>query len=101
MKRKNIEPLPMDVLQQAASVLRVLAHPHRLKMVELLMGRQLTVGELAADLALAPHAVSQHLNQMKAHGIFHARRDGRSVYYNVISPHAITLLQCIAKHRPK
>lgn len=90
----------MEALEQAASVLRVLAHPHRLKLVELLDADRHTVGELAERLGLAPHAVSQHLNQMRAHGILDSQRDGRSVHYRVISPHARTLLGCIRKHSP-
>lgn len=99
-KKKEVQPISMDTLEQAAKVLRVLAHPHRLKLVELLESDRHTVGELALQLELAPHAVSQHLNQMRAHGILEARRNGRVVYYRVISPHALTLIQCIRKHSP-
>ena len=88
----------MQVLEQAASVLRILSHPHRLKIVELLSGGRKTVGELTECLGLAQNAVSQHLNSMKAHGILDRTRDGRFVYYTVVHPHAKTLLGCIRKH---
>lgn len=88
----------MAVLENAAAVLRVLAHPHRLKMVELLHARRLTVGELAERIGIAPHACSQHLNIMKAHGILKRARNGRSIYYEVDNPNALTMLDCIRKH---
>ena len=90
--------IPMPALESAAGMLRVLAHPHRLRMVELLLRRRLPVGRLAQLLGLAPNAVSQHLNQMKAHGILAAQRRGRTVYYRVVHPNARTLIGCIRRH---
>jgi DNA-binding transcriptional ArsR family regulator len=90
--------IPMETLERSAQVLRVLAHPHRLKIVECLDLKRCTVGELTEQLGLAPNAVSQHLNFMKAHGILDSQRVGRNVYYRVVHPSAITLLNCIRKH---
>ncbi len=95
---KQNPPIPMQALEQCAAVLRVLAHPHRLKIVELLIEHDLTVGELAEQLDLRPAAVSQHLNHMKAHGLLASVRDGRQVYYGVANPHAINVIDCIRKH---
>ncbi len=104
MKRTPLhDPLAVETLRQAADVLRVLAHPQRLQLVDLLMladgrGEPLSVGELAEATNLAPAAVSQHLNQMRARGIVDADREGRTAYYHVISPHAQQLLACIREH---
>ncbi len=92
------DPLGMDVLQQAADVLKVLAHPHRLKLIELLMVRKHSVGELADELGLAANAVSQHLNQMRAHRILDVERVGRTAYYKVVNPNAANVIRCIRKH---
>ncbi len=88
----------MTELEKAADVLRVLAHPHRLDIVQRLMRQRQSVGELAAALELAPNAVSQHLSNMKAHGIVEAQRDGRTVYYRVYNPNALNLIDCVRKH---
>ena len=95
---KTAQRLPAEVLAQAADTLRVLAHPHRLKIVELLLEGRHSVGELAEILGQAPSAVSQHLNQMKAHGILRSERAGRIVLYQVIDPNTKTLIGCIRKH---
>ena len=86
------------VLAEASRVLRVLAHPHRLRIVELLMDERHAVGELAGAMGLAPAAVSQHLSQMRAHGILDVERDGRTAYYRVTNPNAINVIRCIRKH---
>jgi len=92
------ELIDPDVLQRAADVLRVLAHPARLRIVELLLIERHRVADLADALDLAPNAVSQHLNLMKAHGLLAAERDGRKVHYRVINPHAGNVIDCIRRH---
>jgi len=88
----------METLDRVAAALRVLAHPHRLKMVELLDGRRLSVGELAKALDLPPAACSQHLNRMRAHGLLRAVRRGRTVHYAIANPSARNVIQCIRRH---
>lgn len=97
-KKADDKPIPMDVLERTARVLRVLAHPHRLKIVELLAGGELAVGELAQQLEIAPNACSQHLTNMRAHGILDCRRNGKAIYYEVVDPNALNVLGCIRKH---
>lgn len=86
------------VLDRVARMLRVLGHPHRLRMIELLADGELPVGELAREVGIAPNACSQHLNMMRAHGLLDARRDGKVMFYRVIHPQALTVLSCIHQH---
>lgn len=98
MQRHAANQIPMETLERVAAALRVLAHPHRLKLVELLDGRRWSVGELARALDLPPAACSQHLNRMRAHGLVRAVRRGRTVYYAIANPSARNVIQCIRRH---
>ncbi len=97
-KRKRTKAIPPNVLERMATALRVLAHPHRLGIVERLMEQDLTVGELAVALDIPPNACSQHLNLMRAHGLLAGRRVGRAVYYRVDNPSATNVIRCIRRH---
>ena len=88
----------MNALEHAASMMRVLAHPHRLRICELLRSGDLSVGALAEELGLPPAAVSQHLAILRAHGVLAPRRSGKIVYYRVIHPTPCWLLSCIRRH---
>jgi DNA-binding transcriptional ArsR family regulator len=90
--------LPAATLERCADALRVLAHADRLRIVEQLEQRRLTVGELAERIDLPPAAVSQHLNLMRAHGLLSVERRGRLAYYRATSPHALAVLRCIRRH---
>jgi ArsR family transcriptional regulator len=95
---KRPKPIPAEVLEAVAAALRVLAHPQRLRIVELLEQDELPVGALAESLNMAPSACSQHLNLMRAHGLLEARRNGKTVHYRVTNPHALNVLQCIRRN---
>lgn len=90
--------IPMARLEQAAAVLRVLAHPHRLRICEVLLNGRVSVKEIAGHLHIPSNAASQHLNMMKAHGILGCERDGKTVYYRVIDPRPGWLLACMREH---
>ncbi len=90
--------MPEMSFERIAPVLKVLGHPDRLRIVELLMREEVTVTDLAERLGLAGNAVSQHLSGMAAHEIVARRREGRCVYYSVIHPAARNLMQCMYRN---
>jgi DNA-binding transcriptional ArsR family regulator len=98
MTRAALSHLDLPMLERAAKVLRVLAHPERLQLVDLLLRRPVAVGELARLIGRPQAVVSQHLTNMRAHGIVESRRAGRHVHYYVINPNAEALLDCLRKH---
>ena len=63
--------IDLDNLAQAAECLKTLAHPHRLRMVEILLKDRCTVGELAEKCAIPSNIASGHLR------LIHRERDGR------------------------
>ncbi|MBI1247862.1 metalloregulator ArsR/SmtB family transcription factor [bacterium] len=92
---ENKPPLDMDALGQAAECLKALAHPVRIRMVQLLLAGRFTVGEIAADCSIAENLASEHLRLMQRCGFFTSERDGRRVYYSVAEPHLKDIMSCI------
>lgn len=82
-------------LAMAAECLRVLAHPVRLRMVQLLLHGRYTVGELAEDCQVPNNVASEHLRLMQRCGFFSSEREGRRVYYHVVEPHLANIMACI------
>ena len=69
-----------------ADLVRVLAHPKRLMIVDLLGDRSATVTEIADWLGLSLQNTSQHLRVMRDRGVVVPRRDGREVRYALVNP---------------
>jgi DNA-binding transcriptional ArsR family regulator len=85
----------LDALGEAAECLRTLAHPHRLRMVQMLLQDRFTVGELADACGIASHMASEHLRLMQRSGFLAAEKEGRCVYYTVAEPHLSKILSCV------
>lgn len=85
----------LTALAQAAECLKTLAHPHRLRMVQMLLAGRYTVGELAEACGIPSPMASEHLRLMQRCGLLTSERAGRSVYYLVAEPHLIHILTCI------
>ena len=85
----------LEALSQAAECLRTLAHPHRLRMVQMLLGGQYSVGELAEACEIPSHMASEHLRLMQRCGFLKAEKEGRFVYYSVAEPHLASIMACI------
>ncbi len=66
-----------------ANLFRVLGHPARVRILELLREGELSVGTLQAELELDSGGTSQHLAALRRIGLVASRRDGNSVYYRV------------------
>jgi len=94
---KTTKPLSLDALAQAAECLRTLAHPHRLRMIEMLLRDRYTVGELAEACDIPSPMASGHLRLMQRCGLLNQERDGRNVYYCVAEPCLGDFLACIRK----
>jgi DNA-binding transcriptional ArsR family regulator len=69
-----------------------LADPTRLQIVECLLERPRTVGEIVTTLGLRQARVSNALACLKWCGYVVARRDGRQVWYVVTDPRIRTLI---------
>ena len=82
-------------LEQAAECLRVLAHPHRLRMIQMLLRGQYTVGELADACELPSAMASEHLRLMRRCGFLTSTKEGRKVFYEVAEPHLRNILACV------
>jgi DNA-binding transcriptional ArsR family regulator len=85
----------LDALNQAAECLRTLAHPHRLRMVQMLLQGRYTVGELAEACEIPSHMASEHLRLMQRCGFLAAEKESRFVYYTIAEPHLADIMNCV------
>ena len=82
-------------LGRAAECLKTLAHPHRLRIVQMLLGGRYTVGQLAEACEIPSHMASEHLRLMQRCGFLDMEKEGRCVYYTIAEPHLASIMVCI------
>ena len=70
-------------LKQLTHLFRALSHPTRLRIVNLLHGQSLCVGELQEVLGLSQPFISRHLAILRAANLVRGRRQGPRVCYSM------------------
>lgn len=84
-----------DVLARAADIIKLLGHPERLKIVEVLERGEASVSQIREAVGLPQAIVSQHLARLRGAGVVAARRDRVNVRYRVVEPKVHHILKCI------
>lgn len=78
-----------------AAILKALAHPSRLLIVEKLAEKPHCVCELTEMVGSDTSTVSKHLSILRNAGIISDRKQGTSVYYSLEAPCLLRLLTCV------
>jgi len=78
-------PAPSVDAEQARMLLRALADPIRLQVIEALGSGERCVCDLTAALGLAQSKLSFHLKVLKEAGLLQDRQQGRWIYYRLRS----------------
>lgn len=81
------------VHELTANLFRVLGHPARVRILELLREGERSVGSLQAELNLDSGGTSQHLSTLRRIGLVESRREGTSVFYRVDDDRVFELLE--------
>jgi len=75
-----------------AALFRILGHPVRVRILDLLRDGPRSVGDLQAALGLDSSGTSQHLGALRRHGLLESAKEGTSVFYSVKDPRTFELL---------
>jgi len=75
-----------------AHLFRVLGHPARVRVLELLRDGEQSVSRLQSELGLDSSGTSQHLGALRRIGVVSVRREGTSAFYSIEDGRVFDLL---------
>jgi DNA-binding transcriptional ArsR family regulator len=94
MDIKNLNP---EDLERASNMLKAIAHPIRISIVNCLENKQnKTVTEIHNLLGIEQSTASHHLGILKDKGVLSSRREGKNTYYYLKNDKLTTILECIS-----
>jgi DNA-binding transcriptional ArsR family regulator len=90
----------METLERVAPILRNVAHPLRLRILDYLEqeGEPRSVSDIMEAAEAGQAIVSQQLRILKDQGVLSARREGNYVLYGIADRSVLLLLECIRHH---
>ena len=88
--------LSIEKLEKVAFILKTIAHPLRIGIVDLLTKNdQLSVNEICEKLNAEQSLISHHLTNMKLKGILSSYRDGKNIYYSLKLKEVVKVIECM------
>jgi len=89
----SFRPGQSPIYALKADFFRVLGHPVRVRMLQVLRDGERSVGSLQDELELDSSSTSQHLAALRGQGLLESRKEGTSVFYRVKDPRTLELLE--------
>jgi len=84
-----------SVYEKNAKMLKIIAHPCRLRIIDILKKGEQGVSYIQAQVKCKQSVTSQHLNKMKNQGILKARRSGNEVFYSIANFEVLMIIKCL------
>jgi ArsR family transcriptional regulator len=82
-------------LERVAEQFRLLGEPMRLKILQALCAKPLTVGEIVAATGATQSNISRHLALLASAGVITRQKDGQFVYYGMTNPLTMKLCELV------
>ncbi|MGL4668345.1 MAG: ArsR/SmtB family transcription factor [Saezia sp.] len=91
----NMTEQERHLLTERAAILKALAHPTRLWIVELLAKKEQCVCTFVDGANVDFSTISKHLSVLKQAGIVTDRKEGKQVYYTLKIPCILNFMECV------
>ena len=94
----NIKDLTIEQLEEAANMLKAIAHPMRIAILNYLEdGKKLTVTEIHELLKIEQSTTSHHLGILKDKGVLCSKREGKNTFYFLKHSNLSNIVNCVSK----
>ncbi|MUL01990.1 metalloregulator ArsR/SmtB family transcription factor [Aliivibrio fischeri] len=84
-----------DNAPKAVTLLKAMANERRLFILCLLLGGELSVGQIAEKLELSQSALSQHLGWLRRDELVSTRKESQTVFYSLNSQEVRSVIQLL------
>jgi ArsR family transcriptional regulator len=95
MERLFMDDKKRALYEARAKIIKAMAHPTRLFIVDALSHRDCCVAELTEQIGADMSTVSKHLSALKNAGIIESRKRGVHVYYRLKTPCVMNFFGCV------
>jgi len=94
----KIDKLSAEQLEKAANMLKAIAHPMRIAILNYLEnGKKLTVTEIHELLKIEQSTTSHHLGILKDKGVLASKRDGKNTFYFLKHEDLSKVVDCVSQ----
>ena len=92
MKDEKMIHQNTETLYRLAELFKIFGDSTRIRILDVLMKRELCVQELADELSMTQSAISHQLRILKQADLVRFRRDGKAIFYSLADDHVATIM---------
>lgn len=93
----HFNDLTPEQLDRAAGMLKAIAHPVRISILNFLEdGKKLTVTEIHELLNIEQSTASHHLGILKDKGVLTSKREGKNTFYYLKHINLANIIECVS-----
>ncbi len=81
-----------DTLYKLADLFKIFSDSTRIRILDILIKRELCVQDIADELEMTQSAISHQLRILKQAHLVKSRRDGKTIYYSLADDHVATIM---------
>ena len=98
LEEMKFDILSPEELEIAAKMLKAIAHPVRIAILNYLDGgKKLTVTEIHELLQIEQSTTSHHLGILKDKGVLSSKREGKNTYYFLKHERLSNIVECVSQ----
>lgn len=90
-----VEERKIEVLIKKSELLKVIAHPMRLRILHCLLENTCNVTKLVNEIGIPQSTISQHLSKLKMCGVIVGNRKGVEIEYTVVNKEVEVIIQLL------
>ena len=97
--KRQLDPKHFEALRKfKAGIFKVLAHPTRIHIIEILGAGEFSVGSILEEVKVEPANLSQHLSILRQNHLVVTRKNGNQVLYSLSDPLLVEVLNAMRKY---
>lgn len=87
----------IKTISAAAQKLRAIANENRLRVLCLIIDKELSVGQIEKEIKLSQSALSQHLAVLRNYEVVKTRRSAQTIYYRLKDENVGKIIELLSK----
>lgn len=97
MNEKMLMPAEEEIYY-LAEFYKVFGDSTRIKILYVLLNRELCVNDIAQEVSMSPSSISHQLRVLKQHRLVKFRREGKTIFYSLADHHVENILSQGLEH---
>lgn len=88
----------IKIINELSEFFKVFSDTTRLRILEVLLEKETSVGDISNKIKVSASAVSHQLSYLRSTNLVKTRKEGQVIYYSIADNHIKVIIECGLEH---